>query len=515
MFKTFFKLSLIFLFSCYAALGNAYDTLHVTRYSADQGLSQEAVRAIYQDNLGYIWLGTEEGLNRFDGKSFQQFRHQSSNQKSISSDLVYAIASTEENTLWIGTKGRNGGLNKYQYSDNSFTHFQAGEKADSLSGNNITALFVDSKNQLWIGTENHGLNLLLSDKDTGSFKRFNVQMGLSSNKVRAIAEDGYGNIWVGTDDAGVNVIEPQSFGIKQYKKDSENDNSIPDDAIRTIVSDNLGNIYLGTAQSGLSYFNINENSFTHYQHNANDLTSISNNKVLSIFQDSDMNIWVGTDEGLNLFKEGKFKRYFHQNSDYHSLSNNRILSIFQDDGDIVWVGTYSGLNKWNPKRARFNHVRYQSNNEKEQIPRNIITHFSEGDNQNILISTYGGGALMYNQRSSSFEQLTQPNELLDDRVMTSLIDRQNGIWLGTRNKGLSYRADNALNWQHFTQQEGLPFNGVTDILQDSNGQIWITTYKGGLSLWQSATQSFKNFVFKFKNYIMTFFIFDIFISFIK
>ena len=445
-------------------------------YDIEKGLVQETVRGIIQDNRGFLWIATEEGLNRFDGFTFTPFRHAPEDATTISNDVITDMVIDSDGFLWIGTFG--GGLNKFD-PYNTVSH-RIG--IDKLSSDRIQSLFIDSRNRIWVGTFEHGLDVIETGQDEYQYGNFQLhQDAITHPSITAFTEDFQGKIWVGSDGGGISIYDPDN-GQWTKLETLPGASILGSVSVRSLMTDHAGNIWIGTAANGLYRYEVAQGTLKHYSYEAGNSEGLTNNRVLSILEDDQSNIWVGTDDGVTLLGSESTSFIKHSDTNPHSLSNNRILSIFQDKNGLVWLGTFRGLNKWNPTTNRFNHTLPKIS---EDYNHSVITAFAQYSNQDLVIATYGGGVLKRNQLTNDYTLFTKNNGLPDNRIMALYVDKSDGLWVGTRAGGLAYLPSGAETWQVYQHDpqdpRTLPSNGVTDILQDLDGEIWVTTYKGGLS----------------------------------
>lgn len=452
-------------------------------YDIENGLVQETVRGIIQDEKGFLWIGTAEGLNRFDGFSFQPYRYDSDDPQSLTSDVIIDMVLDQNGKLWIGTFG--GGVNLF---DPATSKAQA-IGSEELSSKRIQSLFIDSKQRIWVGS--FDVDLIIPTENGYEFVKFMLP-GIESGKmsVTAFAEDNRGRVWVGTEGGGISIYDSEREEWITFAE-MIGDERFSDMHIGALLIDSKGYAWLGTSTDGLYRYNLQTQDLTHFVNEPGDDTTLTNNKVLSLLEDKEGNIWVGTDDGISLYRFQEFKQIRHSDTNPNSLSSNRVLSIFEDNSGLLWIGTIRGLNKWNPITDRFNHTLPRVS---RKYDHGVVTDFAQKDNLDLYIATYGGGVLLRQHNSSRYDEFNTENGLPDNRVMSLLVDDEGGLWVGTRSKGIAYLPAKGEPWQYFTHSDAsnsLPANGVTDIYQDSQGDIWVATYNGGLSRKQG--NGFENF----------------------
>lgn len=450
--------------------------LRFTAFNVDDGLPHETIRDMLQDDKGFMWFATDAGLVRFDGFEFRKYPIQLDT--NTSNNVLSEISIDSNGHIWLATLGT--GVVKFNPTTESFESIGTSE----LSSLFINTLFIDSNGHTWAGTTENGLNKIVSTEN--GFQVFNFEelgKNVSNPFVTAISEDNFGRIWVGTNGGGVDVFNPTTNQWSNYRKaDNEQLSSISGNQIRSLLKDNDGNIWIGTAANGLNLYDVRKQTITQFHYEAGSSATLTNERVLSLFQDSNGAIWIGTDDGISIYNDGQFSSIKAAEEIPYSLSNNRVMSIYEDAGGIIWVGTYSGLNKWHPATAVFNHILPRIS---ADYSHKIVTDFAEQSPDTLYVATYGGGIIRQDNSSGAIDLLTKESGLPDNRIMSLMVDRDSGLWVGTRASGLIFQTAGSDTWSVFnTQSNGsnsLPSNGVTDMLQDREGNIWVATYAGGIS----------------------------------
>ncbi len=475
------------------------DNIRFQRIALEQGLSQETILAIYQDSQGFMWFGTQEGLNRYDGYSFKVFSHDDRNPSSLSNDIVYAINEDQLGNLWVGTAA--GGINVYDVASQSFMHFRHDPNVDgSLSGDLVRAIYKDTSGTLWIGTEN-GLDKYNADE--AKFEHVDLDQEDNQSKTKkfiwAISEDEDGRLWVGTESHGLYLID--GHVIKNVSSTTQAPFSLASDNIRTLEIDNANRLWIGTKDNGVERINLKTFKRYFYKSELQNDKSLSNNLIKDIYQDKSGIIWVSTDFGLNRYEEeiNAFYRVFHEEDNKYSLAGNELSELFQDRGGVFWVGGYNGLSKWNTATANFEHYRVLSD-ETMSLTDNGINAFHEGKNGEIWIGTYSGLNRL-NLSNSKIEKFyhdeSTPNSLSSDRVMSLFTKNDDNLWIGTRDKGLD-RLDTETgkftNYQHDpSNPNSLSSNAITNISSAGKDKIWVSTFGGGLNLFDYRSQQITHF----------------------
>ena len=451
-----------------------------------EGLSQSTVLAILQDQFGFLWIGTEDGLNRYNGYSFRVFRPDLNDPATISDRWITSLYEDSQGYIWIGT--RQGGINRYDPATGSFTYYLHDPiDPETISSNHVTAILENTKGELWIGT-NYGMNLL--DRQTGKFERFNsdpdVPITISSNLITSLFEDSRGILWIGTEDGRLNRFNSSTKNFISYIYDPKNFSAVKGKSISSIREDRNGDLWLASYE-GLHRFKPSESSFTSYKHSRTEPASLISNTVLSLHIDRSGTIWVGTNEGLDRFnsKTNSFVHYRHDPSDRTSLNNDIILSIYEDLGGVLWIGTFGGgLNKFNKGQSKFAYYHHEPSNP-NSLSTNHIFPIHADSSGNIWIGTYGGGLNRFNPRQGLFTHYLHdpesPNSLPGNEIYSVYVDKVGTLWVGT-DEALSRRNPSSVNFTHYTNDpadpESLAGGPVQVIFQDSKGLLWIGTANG-------------------------------------
>jgi diguanylate cyclase (GGDEF)-like protein len=489
--------AVILFFSSFANAG--LDNIRFQRLALDQGLSQETVTAIFQDSQGYMWFGTQEGLNRYDGYQFSVYSHDDRIKQSLSNDWIMSIAETSDHKLWIGTS--NGGISIFDKNTSSFQHFKHhASNPKSVSSNRIQIVYVDSENTIWIGTEN-GLDKF--NPETSNFDRINLdKIATETISVLTVIEDLNGHLWIGTDDNGIIRFDRNTGEYSGLTTETAGGYSLSSNKVLSLLFEDQNKLWVGYGGEGADRIDLASQSVERFLFDQNNPKSISNNIVRDIFSDQENNIWLATDYGLSRYEPGSkpsFARFIHEVENPYSLSGNKLTKIFQDRGGVFWVGSYSGLSKWNTATANFNHYRVTSDVSRS-LTDNGVNAIHEDLQQNIWIATYAG----LNRLNTLTQEITHfkhssedPDSISSDSLMALYIGESGKIWIGTRNHGLDVYDPTTNKFENFKPIEGditsLSGVGVTSISAAQNGKIWVTTFGGGLNLLDPIKRTFTRF----------------------
>jgi PAS domain S-box-containing protein len=459
--------------------------------SIEQGLSQVTVYSIFQDYKGFMWFGTMDGLNRYDGYQFRIYRNDPSDLSSLSSNRVRTIYQDNKNILWIGT---DDGLNRLDRDKNNFEVYRANpQDSFSIGHNYITAIYEDKAGELWVGT-NNGLNKYDRTKDR--FKRVRATSADTNiGIIYDIFEDRKGILWIGTDH-GLNRVDRKNNEFVSCDNLFENANHLNTYTVTSIFEDNSGMFFVGTG-SGLSIFIREKEKFKRYKNKAGKTADIADIPITTIFGDKSGTIWIGTQNGLNLYdrENCSFAVYRHEIEHAGSLSENYICSIYEDRSGILWFGTYSsGINKYNP--WKFNFTGYQKELDKQNtLSHNLIFAICEGKSGEIWIGSNNG--LNHLDRVTGVFTIYRhnhmnPNSLSDDRIRSLYHDEEGNLWIGTYgglNKFNTTTGRFSVYQNDPLNKNSLSHNTIYSICGDSEGKLWLAT-ADGLNRFDKTTGNF-------------------------
>jgi signal transduction histidine kinase/ligand-binding sensor domain-containing protein/CheY-like chemotaxis protein len=456
------------------------------RLSIEDGLSQNTVSGIVQDNQGFLWVATHDGLNRYDGYEFKTYEHDPQDPHSLTANYISSVFLDNKGALWVSTAS---GLNRYDTQNDRFERFvHDPNNSNSLSNNNVRTVVEDRRGILWIATYG-GLNWY--DRVSNRFGHFEHQnndpKGLAANNIRILYLDGKDQLWIGTRSNGLDKFDSVSGHFEHFKNQKDNPHSLSHDRILSITEDAQGQLWVGTV-GGLNRYDAKNGQFIRYKHDPSDITSLSHSSILSLKTDSKGRLWVGTASGLNRFdaQRQRFLHWQHQASDPHSLSTNTIWSIFEDQQSVLWVGTASGLNKYDLGRDRFVHYNNQQTDKHSLSENNIMTLHETGDGS-LWIGTAGGGLDRFDANSRQFVHYRHdPNNassLKDDNVFTVYEDASNTLWVGNAG-GLSKfdRQNNEFEHWPFNEmaKKSVSPTNISALVMDGENALWIGTYQDGL-----------------------------------
>ncbi len=490
---------------------NTYDGYGFTVYkknAADtNSLSHNFIKNIIEDTGGNLWIATwGGGVDRFDRhtKKFTHYRHQEKNTNSIGDNFITSLRFDEDGMLWIGTQ--SSGLNRLNLKTRQVTKYVFNKNdTNSISDNFVTTIYKDSRNRLWAGTLRNGLNLF--NKKTGTFTRFRHNpaepRSISGNNICSFFEDSRHRLWIGTVGGGLNVMETGQSGFRHFRHDAANANSLPIDVVFALAEDDARQIWVGTENGGLSIMNPETGNFSTYTQDDIDDRSLTNNSIYSVYKDRQGNMWVGTyNGGINLHSKGfnKFAHYRHSSSP-NSLSHNKMLGICESADGFVWLGTDGGgLNRFNPHTKQFKRFTHQKGNANSICGDVIISLFGDKDH-NVWMGYYGEGITVYNEKHNTYRHLkheeNNPNSLAGNNICAIMQDADKEMWFGTYGHGVdkyNMKTGAFTNYRFdSTNGNSISNDRIINILQDSRGYIWIGTFEGGINRFDKKTGLFTRF----------------------
>ncbi len=469
-------------------------------WGIQQGLPQNSVYTIIQTRDGYLWLGTEEGLARFDGVRFKIY--DKGNLEELINNSIYDLCEDREGNLWIGTYGggltclnaKNGKRTIFTkdqglsddwiftiYEDykgglwigtaQGLNYLKGGEftvytTKDGLSHNKILCICEDRDRNLWIGTE-RGLNLM--NRKDSSFTVYTTKQGLSNDVIASMYKDREGNLWIGTY-GGLNLLDPGKGVITRYTKKQ----GLTGERINSICEDREGNLWLGTYGGGLNRLDTKNGKLTAYTTK----NGFSDDTIWKVYEDREGSLWIGTNSGgLNRLKDGKFTTYTTK----EGLSNNIVWAVYEDREGNLWIGTDGGgLNRL--KAGKF--TAYTT---KQGLSSNMIWSIHEDREGYLWLGTDGGGVNRLDPKSEKIITYTTGNGLSNDRINAVCGDREGNLWLGTYGGGLNRLNPKDGKVDVFTKKQGLANDYILTLYEDREGDLWIGTELGGISRFKNGT----------------------------
>jgi signal transduction histidine kinase/ligand-binding sensor domain-containing protein/DNA-binding NarL/FixJ family response regulator/HPt (histidine-containing phosphotransfer) domain-containing protein len=485
------------LLSAIAPLGGASAAVPMVfrHLTVDEGLSQNTVLATLQDSRGFLWIATEDGLDRYDGYTLRHFAHERGSSKGLAGNYIWAVREDRSGDLWIAVK--DSGIARFNPRTETFTGYRHDpHDPTSLSSDAARQLLIDRDGKVWIATSGGGVNVL--DPTTGHARRLRHEAArpesLSSDVVYALVQDRDGHIWVGTE-RGLDLWVPQTAGFKHFTHSADDSRSLSSNKVSSLYSDRAGTLWVGTFDGGLNRFDGEPRGFATYTADATDLSRLSNPEVRAILEDSDGRLWVATASGLNLLDRAsnKFTRFVHDATDPGSLRVDYVMSLSQDRGGLLWVGTLGGgVNSWNPRSWLFGHVR------PSWLANAYAIAFANDSDGRLWVGTQGAGLFRFDPRtgeSLTADSVYHTKKLLPDpRVMALLRSSSGDLWAGTMEGGIVRITPDGrarrlrIGASRPDEPRALDVEGVMSLCEAQDGRIWVGTFGGGLAIIDPSTE---------------------------
>ena len=533
------------LAACLLTLCSSAQMLNFKHITVENGLSQNTVRSICQDSLGYLWFGTQNGLNRYNGHAMDIYEFDKTDSLSLSSNFITTLCAAKNGDVWIGT---NHGLCVWGHRTGRFVRMDTRFDYDWQGGQyTFYAIYFDSEGAVWTLAHHDGMHIYRKGPTDKKFHKVKFIEDEANEKTwdlfGQITEDGDGNLWIGSTRNGLwkwhrktnewtNIkdlahdyaiaslaigknnsiwLGTYSHGLvrlepkrKQFRKIE----GLNDRSIRKLYFDQSGKFWIGTDKGGLNLYDTTSSTFTYADHNPNDASTLNHNSVMDIFRDKQGIIWVGTFAGGANYSDpgvGKFKLITGNAHTSTTLSNNIVTSFAEDRKGNLWIGTdRGGLNYLDRKTGHFRHYRKDVHRH-NAIPTDIIKHLLYTTGDQLWVGTWQSGLIYFDEHKQEFVQY--PVAMNGTGISSDIIfflkeDTNGNLWVGTPAgvdridaKGLHSESLPKINVTHFKKTEGLrgelSDNYANTIFEDSLKQIWIGT-RNGINLFDPKSNSFFN-----------------------
>ncbi len=483
---------------------HAQDGLVFSHFGVRDGLSQGSVNCILQDSKGFVWIGTQDGLNRFDGYTCKIYKHDPADPRTINDNWVLTIAEDSAGVLWVRTM--NGAmLNRFDRVSESFSPVPRDSVRHTMvQSNSVKAEHDDPDGTRWRGTLGGGLTR--TDPRTGATTTFKHDLkdpaSLIDDRVYSIHRDRNGTLWVGTRE-GLEEFQPATETFRHHRHVEGDPTSLSDNWVWPILEDRAGDLWIGTFRGGLNRFDRATKTFTHFRHEENDPRSLAGDQIYALFQDRAGVIWVGmNDHGVDRFHPefGAFHHLSHDPANPKSLQDNNILSITVGRSGIPWIGTRGGLERYDRGKRAFTHFR-NIPGDTRSIGDDQAQVLMEDSKGNVWIGMVSSGLDRYDPRTRAFTHFrhdpSDPGSLSDNRVYALCEDRDGKIWVGTYGGGLNLLDPDKGSFVRFMHADSLPGSlsapGVFALELDRDGVLWVGTFGGGLDKFDRASRTFQHF----------------------
>ncbi len=451
-----------------------------------QAVPDGIVTALVQDRQGYIWIGSQGGLLRYDGYRFRRFVHVAQEPGSLSGDFVVSLLPAADGTLWIGTN--TDGLSRFNALHETFENFRHDPNGDdSISHGAVRALVQDAQGGLWIGTDS-GLDYLARGSARFVHFRHDPQdpASLQAGGVRSLLFDKKGRLWVGGS-KGLQRHVPGQAGFVTRNGANAGVVSLANQTIRVIFEAQDGKLWLGTQNHGAAWLSPD----TEQLHWVGGKKTGSVPSITSICQNGPDQIWLGSyGAGVLLVSAGDgrlLQQVRHDLARIGSLGFDNIGALLSDSAGLLWIGTWGGgLQRVNGQNRAFRVMRH-SPSDRSSLSFSDIHSVLELKNRQILLGTAGPGIDVIERGRGRVDTFYLPGR----PIVRGLAQTTDGaLWVGTLQAGLFRRAPDQTNWQQWTVRDGLPDNQIRRLVVSPSGQLFVGT-NSGVALWQGGKQPFR------------------------
>ncbi|MEM1241369.1 MAG: EAL domain-containing protein [Cyanobacteria bacterium P01_H01_bin.26] len=467
-------------------------TRHTLRQlSVDQGLSSSYVQDITQDQNGFLWIATSNGLNRYDGYRFETFTHQTNDSSSLGSNKIESLLIARDGTLWVGGLE----LNKFDAATQTFVRFAVSNDRA------IWNIYEDRQGLLWFSGPRLGLRAF--DPQTGKLVHHFVHnpanpRTIPSNDIYAISEDNRGNLWLAAE-AGITMFSPKAQTFAQYALPSD----LSQHQIRDLEVTSNGQVWTATS-SGVTVFDPDEATWQHYRHLPEQPQSLTTDDTWSVYQDSQDNIWIGTGkQGLERFmpETQTFEHFPAKAENPSAIPSGSIVNIHEDDSGTLWLSIPNfGISQFKPNGSRFRLYRHNKQRE-DSLGFDNLQDLHESSDGTIWLATDGGGLDRFNPETEVFVHYRHdpenPNSLSSDAVIAIDEDSQGNFWVGTWAGGLNQFNVQTQTFKHYRhnpdQPNGLASDNITRVFIDNQDHIWLSTWGKGVQRFNPDTQTYVSF----------------------
>jgi len=350
-------------------------SLHFETIGNEEKIGADTITAILQDERGFIWLGTQHGLVRYDGYRFVHYTHDENNTNSLGGNYIRTLALGKNGQIWVGTN--SDGVSVLNPHSGNFSHYRHDKKqANTISHDQITALVMDEHGNIWVGT-NNGLNYIAAttQKITRYFTEESNVNNLKESHVRSLLIDKNKRIWVGSWN-GLNYLDPGDTEFQRYQDPATSQPSLTDSNIFTLFQTSDSKIWIGTTDNGAGWIEAGDSSL-HWSVIGSAKVEDDKPWIITLAQPNPSELWIGTN-GKGIFildaDNGTLKKNLrHDAMHSNSINYDGIGSLFIDDAGLIWIGTWGGgLNLHNPNNTAFRSLYHSPNKE------GMLTHADIG-----------------------------------------------------------------------------------------------------------------------------------------
>lgn len=507
----------------------------------EQGLSQATGAAITQDRQGFIWVATQDGLDRFDGYGFRVYKHDRGDPYSLAANNPQELLVDRRGRLWVGTT--SGGLSRYDARLDRFDNFTPDPaRADAIGSEYVSALFEDGDGNVWVAARNAGIQRFDEQRQAfaplpcthDAFRRptalaeaagkgtllvgtpfglFACELASGSVRewlpasgahlaVHAVQRAPNGDIWLTAKKQGLFHFDTAGNEVEHF--DDSTSPSLDDLDLTGVLIDRGGAIWFGSETAGLSRLGPLTHRLETFVHAPEQAGSIAGNRAFSLFEDRDGQIWVGTwSSGISVFdpRDAGFVSV-HTGGDERSLPGASVLSVFADGDGTFWFGTAEGggLSHFDLEQGLLKNYRNDPN-DPGSLAHNFVASIARGGDGSLWIGTHGGGLDRLRPGASTFEHHrhdpANPDSIATDTVMQIWFDRAGTLWVSTLRDGVDALCSGCSTFRHYAHVDGVDASpaagGAYAVLDAGEGRVWVGTERGGLDLLDTGNGQARHF----------------------
>ena len=478
-------------FMCFAGIiqmDAQFQYLKLEYLTVNDGLSSNRIRCIYKDSKGYLWMGTDVGLDKYDSYQVKKYRNVENQPETISNDILTGIFEDRDKNLWFGTYD---GLNLYDPAKDNFKVFKKEPDNDkSLNSNCITGIAEDKKGNLWIESDGNCLNRWVPETQKFIRYQFESDKGyLNPRPSKMLAIDSKGYLWAVSLGSGIYRFEPESGNFTKF-----NDPVLEPGpyCYKSIYIDKQDKIWISTDGNGFLSFNPATSVFEHFG-SKGDGKGTNQNLILDILPEDDDHLLLAVDQGgINRFDKvsKKFEYFVYDEANDKGLNNNGIWCLYKDKEGILWIGTSGGgINYFNPKNERFKLFTHNNNNPKS-LSYNFTGCFYEDHEGLIWVGTDGGGLNIYDPETGGFKIFkhnpSDPYSISGNVIRGIAEDKDHDMWIGTWDAGLNRYDRKTGRFIHYmpdnNKSSSISGKTIYNLIIDHDNHLWISIYNTGIDL---------------------------------
>ena len=476
-------------------------SIRFQKYNLLDGLPNLEVICIAQTPDGFIWIGTSDGLAKFDGFNFTTFRYQHDNPSSIADNWIIRLYVDRKGNLWIGSL--NNGISLIEYETGKIYRKFRDNQNNSLVGNYISDILEDYEGNIWIASQDGGLSKF--NPRTNELKNYkhdkNINSSLNSDSVSRLFEDSEKRLWIGFVNSGFALYDRTKDNFVRYSL-RKNKKEVAVDRIGAFAEDNKGLLYIGLSGAGIYKFDPIKKKFKklftqtygryHYR--------LTNNVITDLHVDNNNTLWIATEGGglaRYLPEDDSLSTFEPDERISYAISSSVIWDIFEDEFNVIWLATTNGISKFNNNKKEFNFIYYDANLPNESLSSPTVRSVAKDRDGDIWIGTLGGGLNKYDRKLKKFEYFynnpKNPNSISGNNISYIFEDSKRRLWIATWAFGLNRFDRKSKKFLRYipspTKKNSISHLIVQTIYEDSEGNIWVGT-ENGLNLYDESIDGF-------------------------